>query len=317
MYVNMWFRWYFQYVPIFLKVNFYKEKITMVNKQSIGFIGTGVMGKSMALHLLTNDHPVNVFTRTKEKADELVEKGAVWKDSVAELSQVSDVIITMIGTPSDVEDIYFSENGIIDHAKSGTYVIDMTTSKPSLAVDIYNRAKEKGIQSLDAPVSGGDIGARNATLAIMVGGEKTAFDAMLPILEQMGENIILQGEAGAGQHTKMVNQISIAPMMIGLCEALIYAKKAGLDPKSVLDSISTGAAGSWSLSNYAPRMINGDFAPGFAIKHFIKDMKIALESAKEMNLSTPGLSLALKMYEELAEKGEAESGIHALLKYFD
>jgi len=288
-----------------------------MKKQIIGFIGTGVMGKSMALHLLKAGHPLHVFTRTKEKADELIEQGAVWKNTIAELSKVSDVIITMIGTPKDVEEVYFGENGIINHAQPGTFVIDMTTSKPSLAVEVYQRAKEKNIFALDAPVSGGDVGARNAKLAIMVGGEKKVFDEMLPILEVMGENIILQGDAGAGQHTKMVNQISIAPAMIGLCEALIYAEKAGLNPELVLGSISTGAAGSWSLSNYAPRMIKGDFAPGFAIKHYIKDMKIALESAKEMNLSTPGLSLALEMYEELAQRGEEESGIHALLKYFD
>jgi len=288
----------------------------MESKQTIGFIGTGVMGKSMALHLLKNGHPLHIFTRTKEKADDLVKEGAKWENSVADVAQQSDVIITMIGTPNDVEQVYFGEKGIIENAKSGSYIIDMTTSKPSLAVDIYNQAKEKDLHALDAPVSGGDVGAKNAKLAIMVGGEQEAFDAVFPIFEIMGENIILQGEAGAGQHTKMVNQISIAPAMIGLCEALLYAEKAGLNPKVVLESISTGAAGSWSMSNYAPRMIKGDFAPGFAIKHYIKDMKIALESAQEMDLSTPGLSLALEMYEELAAKGENESGIHALLKYF-
>jgi len=289
----------------------------MGSKQTIGFIGTGVMGQSMAFHLLKNDYPLHVFTRTKEKADDLIKEGAVWENSVADLAKQSDVIITMIGTPQDVEQVYFGEKGIIENANFGTYIIDMTTSKPSLAIDIFNRAKGKGLYSLDAPVSGGDVGAKNAKLAIMVGGEKEAFDAMLPIFKIMGENIILQGEAGAGQHTKMVNQISIAPAMIGLCEALLYAEKAGLNPEVVLESISTGAAGSWSMSNYAPRMIEGNFAPGFAIKHYIKDMKIALESAQEMNLSTPGLSLALEMYEQLAAKGEEESGIHALLKFFE
>lgn len=289
----------------------------MSEKQSIGFIGTGVMGKSMASHLLKNGYPLHIFTRTKEKATELIEEGAIWEETVADIAQKADVIITMIGTPEDVENVYFSENGLLAHAKSGTFMIDMTTSKPSLAVKIYEHAKEKGIHTLDAPVSGGDVGAKNAKLAIMVGGAEQDFNDMLPILKVMGENIILQGEAGAGQHTKVVNQVSIAPAMIGVCEALIYAQKAGLDPKTVLSSISTGAAGSWSLDNYAPRMIEGDFAPGFAIKHYIKDMKIALESAREMNLSTPGLTLALKMYEELAKAGESESGIHALLKYYE
>lgn len=294
-----------------------KEKITLANKQTIGFIGTGVMGKSMAHHLMKAGHPLHVYTRTKEKANELVQEGAIWESTVAELTSASDVIVTMIGTPADVKEVYFGKDGVIEHAKPGTYIIDMTTSKPSLAIEIYERAKEKEVYALDAPVSGGDVGAKNAKLAIMVGGDQNAFDKMLPIFNIMGENIILQGEAGAGQHTKMVNQISIAPAMIGLCEALMYAEKAGLNPESVLGSISTGAAGSWSLSNYAPRMIKGDFAPGFAIKHYIKDMKIALESAQEMNLSTPGLSLALEMYEELAKKGWEENGIHALIKYFE
>lgn len=288
-----------------------------MSKQTIGFIGIGVMGKSMAGHLLKAGYPLHVYTRTKEKANELVEDGAIWEESVAHIARVADVVITIIGTPQDVEEVYFGENGLIENAKEGAYLVDMTTSKPSLAIDIYKRAKEKGIHALDAPVSGGDVGARNAKLAIMVGGDEQDFNTILPIFEVMGEKIVLQGGAGAGQHTKMVNQISIAPAMIGLAEALIYTKKAGLDPDKVLDTISTGAAASWNLSNYAPRIIEGDFAPGFAIKHYIKDMKIALEAAAEMNLNMPGLELALKMYEELARRGEEESGIHALIKYFD
>ncbi len=289
----------------------------MSNTQTIGMIGTGVMGKSMAQHILKNGYEVVVYTRTKAKADELIASGAVWKASVADVAKVADIIITMIGTPKDVEEVYYGDNGIFAHAKPNTVLIDMTTSKPSLAIDIYQEAKTKGMQSLDAPVSGGDVGAKNAALAIMVGGDQDVFDQMLPLLQVMGSNIVLQGEAGAGQHTKMVNQISIAPAMIGLCEALIYAEKAGLQPNKVLDSISTGAAGSWSLDNYAPRMIEGDFAPGFAIKHYIKDMKIALESAQEMKMDTPGLSLALEMYEKLAAMGEDESGIHGLLKFYE
>lgn len=288
-----------------------------MSKQTIGFIGTGVMGSSMAHHLLKAGHPLHVYTRTKKKAEPLIEEGAIWEDSVAELAKKVEIVITIIGTPKDVEEVYFGEGGLIENAKPGTYLVDMTTSKPSLAIEIYERAKEKGIHALDAPVSGGDVGARNAKLAIMVGGDEEDFEAILPIFQVMGENIVLQGKAGAGQHTKMVNQISIAPAMIGLAEALIYTKKAGLDPEKVLKTISTGAAASWNLTNYAPRILACDFAPGFAIKHYIKDMKIALESAAEMNLTMPGLELALKMYEELAGRGEGESGIHALIKYFD
>lgn len=288
-----------------------------MSKQTIGFVGTGVMGSSMAHHLLKAGHPLHVYTRTKKKAEPLIEEGAIWEDSVAELAKKVEIVITIIGTPKDVEEVYFGEDGLIENAKPGTYLVDMTTSKPSLAVEIYERAKEKGIHALDAPVSGGDVGARNAKLAIMVGGDEEDFEAILPIFQVMGENIVLQGKAGAGQHTKMVNQISIAPAMIGLAEALIYTKKAGLDPEKVLKTISTGAAASWNLTNYAPRILACDFAPGFAIKHYIKDMKIALESAAEMNLTMPGLELALKMYEELAGRGEGESGIHALIKYFD
>ncbi|MFS0675013.1 NAD(P)-dependent oxidoreductase [Ornithinibacillus sp. 179-J 7C1 HS] len=287
------------------------------NDTKIGFIGTGVMGKSMVLNLLNAGYPVSVYTRTKAKAEVLIDNGATWKDSVRALASDSDVIISIVGYPKDVEEVYFGENGIIENAKPGTYIIDMTTSKPSLAEEIYEKAKKKEIHALDAPVSGGDIGAKSGSLAIMVGGDKEAFDVVLPIFEVMGSNIILQGKAGAGQHTKLSNQIAIATNMIGVCEAIVYAKKAGLDPVRVLDSITTGAAGSFSLSKLAPRMIEGDFAPGFYVKHFIKDMKIALESAEEMGLSTPGLALSLKLFQELAEKGEEDSGTQALIKLFD
>ena len=283
----------------------------------IGFIGTGVMGKSMAAHLQEAGYSIAVYTRTKEKAEELIKKGASWKNTVAELAAASDVIITMVGYPSDVENIYFGKNGILENAKSGTYLVDMTTSKPALAKRIYKEAQTKGLYAMDAPVSGGDIGAKNGKLAIMIGGDKEHFDMLYPIFNIMGENIILQGEAGAGQHTKLANQITIASNMIGVCEAIVYAKKAGLDPDLVLDSITTGAAGSWSLSNLAPRMIKDDYAPGFYVKHFIKDMTIALEAAEEMGLSTPGLALSLELYKELAEKGENDSGTQALFKLFD
>ncbi len=289
----------------------------LTNNTKIGFIGTGVMGKSMVQNLLQAGYPVSVYTRTKEKAQDLLNQGADWKDSVAALASESDVVISIVGYPKDVEEVYFGTKGIIENAKTGSYIIDMTTSKPSLAERIYQEATEKGIQALDAPVSGGDIGARNGTLAIMVGGDQDAFEAVFPIFEVMGSNIILQGKAGAGQHTKLSNQIAIASNMIGVCEAIVYAKKAGLDPIRVLDSITTGAAGSFSLSKLAPRMIEGDFAPGFYVKHFIKDMTIALESVEEIGLSTPGLALSLNLYRELAEKGEADSGTQALIKLFD
>ncbi len=283
----------------------------------VGFIGTGVMGKSMAGHILSKGYKVLVYTRTKEKAVDLVDQGAVWKQSVAELAKEADIVITMVGYPYDVEEVYVGENGLLANAKPGTYFIDMTTSTPSLAVKIYEQAKQKGMYSLDAPVSGGDIGAKEARLAIMVGGDKEVFDACTPLLEMMGQNIVYQGQAGSGQHTKMCNQIAIASNMIGVSEAMAYAKKSGLDPETVLKSISTGAAGSWSLSNLAPRMIAGDFEPGFFIKHFIKDMGIALEEANAMGMETPGLKLAKKMYDELAEKGEENSGTQALYKLWD
>ena len=283
----------------------------------IGFIGTGVMGKSMAGHLLSAGYKVSVYNRTAERAQDLINKGAVWRDTIAELAENADVIITMVGYPFDVEEVYLGEGGILKNAKKGTYAIDMTTSSPKLAQKIYKFAKEKDIYTLDAPVSGGDIGAQKGTLAIMVGGNEDHFNAVKPLLELMGTNIILQGDSGAGQHTKMCNQIAIASNMMGVCEAMVYAKQSGLDPERVLDSISTGAAGSWSLSNLAPRMIRGDFEPGFYIKHFIKDMKIAIESAEEMNLSTPGLKLAKSLYEVLADQGAENNGTQALYLLLD
>lgn len=285
-------------------------------KNVVGFVGTGVMGKSMAKNLIKAGYTVNVYNRSKEKAEEVVQVGATWFDTVAELAANSDVIITIVGYPKDVEEVYLGEKGILENAKKGSYVIDMTTSSPKLAEKLYDVAKSKEIYALDAPVSGGDIGAREARLTIMVGGDQEAFDTIKPIFEALGTNVILQGKAGAGQHTKMCNQIAIASNMMGVVEAMVYAKKAGLDPETVLKSISAGAAGSWSLSNLAPRMINDDFAPGFYVKHFIKDMKIALESAQEMNMMTPGLEQALALYQQLAEDGEENSGTQALFKLY-
>ncbi|PLR80700.1 NAD(P)-dependent oxidoreductase [Bacillus sp. V33-4] len=280
----------------------------------IGFIGLGVMGKSMAGHLAKAGYPLVVYTRTKEKATSLLDEGAEWANSPRGVAVKANVIITIVGYPHDVEEVYLGEEGILANSRAGTYVIDMTTSMPSLAVKIYQEAKKRGIHAIDAPVSGGDIGAREARLAIMAGGDREAFLAVEPILNLLGPNVVYQGDAGAGQHTKMCNQIAIASNMIGVCEAIVYAEKAGLDPETVLKSISSGAAGSWSLSNLAPRMINGDFEPGFYIKHFIKDMNIALEEAAALGMDTPGLALARSLYVKLAEQGEENSGTQALYK---
>lgn len=283
-------------------------------KQTIGFIGLGVMGKSMANNILQAGYQLNVFTRTKEKAEDLLKAGAVWKNTVKELAEESDIIITIIGYPQDVEQIYLGDHGLVQSARPGTVLIDMTTSQPSLAKKIYESAKMKDIQVLDAPVSGGDIGAKEARLAIMIGGDRATYEHCLSLFEIMGQNIVYQGEAGSGQHTKMCNQIAIASGMIGVCEAVAYAEKSGLDPETVLKSISTGAAGSWSLSNLAPRMLKEDFEPGFFVKHFIKDMGIALEETNHMQMNAPGLELAHKLYNELAQNGDENKGTQALLK---
>lgn len=287
--------------------------MSMQEKAVIGFIGIGVMGKSMASHLLKAGYSVLVYTRTKDKADELIAQGAGWKDTVAQLAQEANVIITMVGYPADVEEVYLGERGLLTHAKPGSFFIDMTTSSPLLAQKIYTAAKERGLHAIDAPVSGGDVGAKEARLTIMAGGDQDAFEAVKPILAHMGTNIVLQGAAGAGQHTKMCNQIAIATNMIGVCEAILYAQKAGLDPERVLLSIEAGAAGSWSLSNLGRRMIAGNFEPGFYVKHFIKDMQIALEAAKQMGLMTPGLELSKKLYDELAAQGNENKGTQALI----
>ena len=291
----------------------------MIQKENtiIGFIGIGVMGRSMAGHLLNAGYPLIVYSRTKEKAEDLIAQGAKWAPFPKEVAEQANIIITIVGYPTDVEEVYLGEHGIIANAKKGSYLIDMTTSTPTLANKIYMEAKKQEIFALDAPVSGGDIGAREGKLSIMVGGDEHAFLAMEPIFKCLGTNIVYQGKAGAGQHTKMCNQITIATGMIGVCEALAYGQKAGLDLDQVLRSISTGAAGSWSLSNLAPRMIAGNFEPGFYIKHFVKDMKIALEEAEKMNLQLPGLQLAKSMYDELVAKGYEDNGTQALIKSYE
>lgn len=283
--------------------------------QTIGFIGTGVMGQSMAGHLMDAGYELVVYTRTKARAASLLERGAEWADSPAELASKVDAVISMVGYPQDVEEVYLGKDGVLS-TKKGGYIVDMTTSSPALAKKLHEEAAARGIASLDAPVSGGDTGARNATLAIMVGGDKKAFEDMKTVFEAMGRTIRYFGPAGSGQYTKMSNQIAIASNMMGVCEAMAYAKKCGLDTQAVLDTISTGAAASFSLSNLAPRMLRGDDAPGFYIKHFIKDMHIAIESADDMGLELPGLKLAKKLYDELADRGMENCGTQALIKWY-
>ena len=287
-----------------------------MDRKRIGFIGLGVMGVSMAAHLLAARHSLTVFNRTREKGDELIKRGAQWADTPAAVAAASDILISMVGYPHDVEKIYFGDGGILSAMKAGGYVVDMTTSSPKLASRLYEAAKERGIAALDAPVSGGDIGARNASLVVMVGGDRDAFDTVKPIFELLGRTIRYFGPAGSGQYAKMVNQIAIASNMMGVCEAVAYAKRAGLDPNEVVDTISGGAAGSWSLSNLAPRMLRGDYVPGFFIKHFIKDMGIALSSAEEMHLDLPGLKLAKRLYDELSARGMEDSGTQALIQWY-
>ena len=282
-------------------------------KTRIGWIGTGVMGSSMCGHLVAAGYKASVYNRSAEKAKALVEKGAKLLDSPRAVAQASDVVFMIVGYPKDVREVTLGENGVLAGARAGAVLVDMTTSEPALAVEIDQAARAKSVHAVDAPVSGGDVGAREARLSIMVGGEKPVFDALTPLFEKMGKTIVYQGPAGSGQHTKMVNQILIATNMIGVCEALLYAYKAGLDLNVVLQSVSTGAAGSWSLSNLAPRAIAGNFEPGFFVEHFLKDMGIALAEARRMKLCLPGLALAEQLYRAVEAQGFARKGTHALL----
>lgn len=285
--------------------------------KKIGFIGVGVMGKSMVRNLVKNGFDVSIYTRTKSKVSDLIEEGITWCDDVKNCAKDKDVVITIVGYPKDVEEIYFGGDGIIENVKEGTYLIDMTTTSPKLSIKIYNEAKKRKVYALDAPVSGGDIGAKNATLSIMVGGDREAFNECIDIFESLGTNIIYEGEAGCGQHTKMANQIAIGGAIAGVCEAITYSKKVGLDVEKMLGSISKGAAGSWQMSNMAPRMLKDDFDPGFFIKHYIKDMKIADDEAKDVNLELDILESVLKMYEKLQGEGMGDLGTQALIKYYE
>ena len=284
---------------------------------TIGFVGLGIMGRSMAGHLLAAGHPLHVFNRSRDKADALVAKGAVWHTTPGDVAAHADVVVTMVGYPRDVEDLYLGAGAIVARARAGAILIDMTTSSPALAVRIAAQAAQRGIKSLDAPVSGGDVGARDAKLAIMVGGDAAAFDAALPVLQCMGANIVLQGGPGAGQHTKMCNQIVIASTIMGVCEGIAYAKLAGLDADTVLKSIGGGAASGFQLNVLGARIIKGDFAPGFFMEHFIKDMSIALAEAGRMGLELPGLAQAKKLYDQLMAQGHGRSGTQALFKFYE
>ena len=288
----------------------------MSDRPTSGFVGTGVMGASMAGHLQAAGYPLIVHTRTRSRAEDLIAAGAAWRDRLADLAADADVVITIVGFPADVEACYFGPDGIIEHAPQGSLLIDMTTSSPQLAQRISQHASERGSEAIDAPVSGGDTGARNATLSIMVGGSDAAVERAMPVLRCMGKNIVHQGPPGAGQHTKLANQIAIASGMLGVSEALAYARSSGLDPERVLESIGGGAAGSWSLSNLGPRMLAGDFAPGFFVKHFRKDMRLASDSADELGLDTPGLDLARELYDRLAQIGGDDQGTQALYRLY-
>ncbi|MCC7083984.1 MAG: NAD(P)-dependent oxidoreductase [Pirellulales bacterium] len=279
----------------------------------LGWIGAGVMGRSMCGHLIDRGFAMTVYNRTKDKAGALVAKGAKWAESPKAVAEQSDVVFSIVGFPADVREVMLGKQGALAGSNPGTALVDMTTSEPQLAIEIAEQAKTKHVHAVDAPVSGGDIGAREARLSIMIGGEREIVDSLATCWEAMGKTVVYQGPSGAGQHTKMVNQILIATGMIGVCEALLYGFKSGLNLETVMQSVSSGAAGSWSLSNYGPRIMAGNFDPGFFVEHFIKDMGIALEESKRMNLSLPGLALAHQLYIALKAQGHGRDGTHSLM----
>jgi 3-hydroxyisobutyrate dehydrogenase len=282
-------------------------------KTRIGWIGAGVMGASMCMHLVKRGYKTTVYTRTKKKAVGLIKAGAVWAKSPKGAASKSDVIFTIVGFPHDVREVYFGKDGIFEGLRKGGILVDMTTTEPLLAEEIYAAAKKAGASAIDAPVSGGDIGAREGKLSIMAGGDRKTFDAVMPLLGLMGKNIVYQGGAGSGQHTKMCNQVMAASLMIGMCETLLYACKSGLDPETMLRSVSRGAAACWMLDNLAPRVLKRDFSPGFYVEHFIKDMGIALREADRMNLVLPGLSLVRQLYVAARAQGHGRKGTQALM----
>lgn len=279
----------------------------------IGWIGTGVMGAAMAGRIQEKGYTLYVFNRTQAKAQPLIEQGATWADSPKAVAEKADIIFTIVGFPEDVRKVYLGEQGVLAGTKEGSITVDMTTTEPSLAQEIYEEARKKGVSSIDAPVSGGDVGAKNGALSIMVGGDREAVNQVMPLFEIMGKSIVYQGKAGSGQHTKMCNQITIAGTMIGVCESLLYGYRAGLDLPTMLKSISGGAAACWTLDNLAPRIVKRNFDPGFYIEHFIKDMGIALQEANRMCLSMPGLALVKQLYEAARAQEHGKKGTHALM----
>jgi 3-hydroxyisobutyrate dehydrogenase len=282
-------------------------------KTRVGWIGTGVMGRWMCQHLMTKGYAATVYTRSKDKAQPLIDQGAAWADTPKGVAERSDVLFAIVGFPRDVREVFLGAQGALAGSKAGTVLVDMTTSEPLLAREIHGAAKAKGVSTVDAPVSGGDVGAKNAALSIMIGGDEDVVKAIKPLFECMGKTIVYQGPAGSGQHTKMVNQVLIASNMIGVCEALLYGYKAGLNLETVMQSVSVGAAGSWSLSNLGPRIMARNFEPGFFVEHFIKDMGIALDEAQRMGLALPGLALAKQLYLAVQAQGYGRKGTHALM----
>ena len=286
-----------------------------VNPQqtSVGWIGTGIMGAPMCAHLLRAGYRVSVFNRTREKALGLLGEGASWADSPAQVAASADVVFTMVGYPDDVREVYFGTEGLFSRPAPGKIFVDMTTTEPSLSEEIYGRAAGFGSSAMDAPVSGGDVGAAKGELSVMTGGDREVFDSVRPLLGLMGKNIVHQGGAGAGQHAKMCNQITVAGVMIGICENLVYCQKAGLSPRTMLRSVGSGAASSWLLAHLGPRIMDGDFEPGFFVDHFVKDMGIALGESERMGIELPGLSLVKSLYERASRLGHGKRGTQALL----
>ena len=285
--------------------------ISNVNTR-IGWIGTGIMGRPMCGHVLSGGYRTSIYNRTKSKAEELINKGAMWCTSPEEVAKNSDIIITILGYPEDVREVYFGKEGIFTSLKSGTVLVDMTTTEPSLSIEIYNKAKDNGVYAVDAPVSGGDIGAHNAKLSIMVGGDEEIVSSIIPLLKLMGHQIVYEGGPGAGQHTKVCNQITVGGVMTGICEALLYSYKAGLDPDTMIKTVCAGAASTWLMENLGPRIIDNDFKPGFFVEHFIKDLGIAIAECKRMNLDLPGLNLSMELYEKTRDLGYGKLGTQAL-----
>jgi len=284
-----------------------------MGKQRVGWIGTGVMGAPMCGHLLSAGYPVSVSSRTRSKADALIEQGAVWCETPAQVAAQADIVFTTVGSPDEVREVYFAEQGVFAGLQPGAIVVDMGTTPPSLTREISDRAISLSAHAVDAPVSGGDVGARNASLTVMAGGEEAIVDKVRPLFECMAKTVAWMGEAGNGQHTKMANQLAVAGTMIGVCEALVYAARAGVELEKLVAVISKGAAGCWTLDNLAPRIISGDDAPGFMVDHFVKDLGIALSECEQMGLSLPGLELASSLYKQLQDIGHGQSGTQALI----